>query len=104
MKIYFRNWGQCVADFIYKKIFGRGELVCADAWGEISTICRKTIEDLNIILMKLEEFQTNILSVDQNKRKNSIYLYFIYLRATPYKNGTIQIHLKKKPQHPALYG
>lgn len=95
MKTYFRNWGQRVADFIHKKISGREELVCADALDKITKICLKTVEDLNIILMKLDEFQTNILPVDQNKRKNSIYLYSIYLRATSYNNNTNTF--KKKP-------
>lgn len=46
--------------------------MCSDAWVEVTNICRKTVKDLNYILMELEEFQTCVLPVDQNKRKYSI--------------------------------
>lgn len=48
-------------------------LIGADAWDEIQSVCRKTVEDFKMILSTLEDFQTKELCVDQKKRKPTIF-------------------------------
>lgn len=61
-----------MADEIGRNIMRKGEPICHDAWVDIKNFCQKTVQDLNVILSELEEFQTCVLPVDQNKRKYSI--------------------------------
>lgn len=61
-----------MADEIGRIMRSKGEPVCSDAWVKIQNICQKTVKDLNGILIELEEFQTCVLPVDQNKRMYSI--------------------------------
>lgn len=72
INVIFRNWRRWVADEIGRNMRKKGEPVCSDAQVEVMNICQKTVKDLNDILMELEEFQTCVLPVDQNKRKYSI--------------------------------
>lgn len=46
----------------------KGEPISADAWAKIYDICRKTIEDLNNILIEFEQFRAYVLPADQNKQ------------------------------------
>lgn len=69
---YWRDWRKWVATKIHQKISRKGEMKCTDAWSEIWNACRKTVDDLGIILSGLEEFRTRVLPVDQNKRKTKI--------------------------------
>ncbi|XP_065938350.1 uncharacterized protein [Magallana gigas] len=62
------DWRRWVADEIGRIIRRKGEPVCSDAWVEIKNISQKTVKDLNAILTELEEFQTCVLPVDQNKQ------------------------------------
>lgn len=75
-----RDWRRWVADEIGRIIRRKGEPVCSDAWVEIKNISQKTVKDLNAILTELEEFQTCVLPVDQNKRKYSICTFFYHAR------------------------
>lgn len=61
-----------MADEIGRVMRRNGDPVCSDAWAEIKNISQKTVKDLNAFLIELEEFQTCVLPVDQNKRKYSI--------------------------------
>lgn len=67
-----RDWRDKVATKIHQKISEKGEMKCTDAWNEIWNACRKTVDDLGIILSGLEEFLARVLPVDQNKRKTNI--------------------------------
>lgn len=67
-----RDWRDKVATKIHQKISEKGEMKCTDAWSEIWNACRKTVDDLGIILSGLEEFLARVLPVDQNKRKTNI--------------------------------
>lgn len=49
------------------------EVTGADAWDAIQKVCRKTVEDLNIILRKLEDLQNNELNVNQKKQIKEWY-------------------------------
>lgn len=66
------RWSSWVSFSIQKQISDEN-LTGADAWDEIQNICRKTVEDLKIILNTLEDFQTNELHVDQKKRKHFFF-------------------------------
>lgn len=57
------------ADAIFQKISNNEQIEYVDTLAEIRKMCRKTVEDLRVILSELEEFQTKLLLVDQNKRK-----------------------------------
>lgn len=57
------------ADAIYQKISKNERIEYVDTLAEIKKMCRKTVRDLRAILGKLEEFQNELLLVDQNKRK-----------------------------------
>lgn len=65
----FRDWSYAFAEFITSKL-SKEELDGADAWEEIKSTCRKTVDDLKFILSEVEKFQSNELQVDQKKRKN----------------------------------
>lgn len=71
-----RDWRRWVADEIGRIMRRKGESVCSDAWVEIKNISQKTVKDLNAILIELEEFQTCVLPVDQNKREYLICIFF----------------------------
>lgn len=75
MNCYFRDWKHLVADEIYQKISDKEHSMYFDALDEIKKICRKTVEDLNDILRKVGEFQSKILPLDQNKRKNLLFIF-----------------------------
>lgn len=68
----WRDWRKWVATKIHQTISRKGEMKCTDAWSEIWNACRKTVDDLGIILSGLEEFRTRVLPFDQNKRKTKI--------------------------------
>lgn len=76
INVILSDWRRWVADEIGRIIRRKGEPVCSDAWVEIKNISQKTVKDLNAILTELEEFQTCVLPVDQNKRKYSICTFF----------------------------
>lgn len=69
-----------MADEIGRIMRRKGESVCSDAWVEIKNISQKTVKDLNAILIELEEFQTCVLPVDQNKREYLICIFFYHAR------------------------
>lgn len=58
-----------------------GELESVDALMEIKTICRRTVNDLYIILCGLEEFLFDLQLEDQNKRKNIYHFKVIQGRS-----------------------
>lgn len=74
MNIHFRMRSLLVADSIQMKL-PKKSLDGKVAWSEIQGICQRTVEDLNVILNGLAEFQTNTLHVDQKKRK----IFFLIL-------------------------
>lgn len=76
--INFRDWKRWVADEIQKNINSKGELMRAEAWATIDNICQKTVQDLNSILIKFEEFQTKVLPIDHYRRKNLREMCLIY--------------------------
>lgn len=65
-------WKDLVSKEILLKISKKGDMKCTEAWSEIWKACRKTVEDLGIILRGLKEFRTRVLPSDQNKRKMKI--------------------------------
>lgn len=75
MNCRFRDWRQLAADAIYQKIskYEGTEFTLA----VIRKMCQNTVEDLQAILSKLEEFQTKLLLTDQKNRK---IFYFILLK------------------------
>lgn len=50
-----------------QKICRLEEPVCVDTLKKVTIICRKTVEDLSVILNYLEEYQTKVLPGDQSK-------------------------------------
>lgn len=77
MHVIFREWRRWVADEIGRIMGRKREPVCSNAWVEIKNISQKTVKHLNAILIQLEEFQTCVLPVDQNKRKYSICTFLL---------------------------
>lgn len=67
--IYFREWGDLVAQFIHEKLYANREPEIADVLKEVKKICRKTVDDLNNILRGLEDFLLKVQPEDQSKRK-----------------------------------
>lgn len=72
----FRDWGQ-VADAIYLKISENEQSEYTYTLDKIKSMCQKTGEDLRYILSELEEFQTELFPVDQNKCKNCFSAIFL---------------------------
>lgn len=72
MFVIFRDWRRLVAVEIKNRVLRKKESISADAWVQIYDICRKTVQDLNFILIELEQFRTCMLPADQNKRKSSL--------------------------------
>lgn len=54
-----------------------GEPVFVDTLEKITDICRKTVEDLSLILNELEDYQDKVHPEDQSKSKKKKY-YFDY--------------------------
>lgn len=61
---YFERW---VAFRIHKKLSGKGDLISTDTWLSIWNICKKTVEDLGVILSGLEEFLAKVLPPNQDR-------------------------------------
>lgn len=55
-----------------QKLSVKGELMFTDVWDRIKDDCRKTVEDLKVIISGLEDFGTKVLQVNQNKRKETM--------------------------------
>lgn len=70
MFVIFRDWRRLVAFEIINRVLRKTESISADAWVQIYDICRKTVEDLNFILIELEQFRTYVFPADQKKRKS----------------------------------
>lgn len=62
-----RNWDEWIAYKINRKLSGKGDFITTDAWHSIWNICRKTVEDLRVILSKVEEFRSKVIPPDQDK-------------------------------------
>lgn len=66
------SWPSRIALSIKEQI-SEEDLIGADAWEEIQSICLNTVKDLKMILSTLEDFQTKKLCVNQKKRKPTVF-------------------------------
>lgn len=70
---HFSDWRRYVADEIQKRICRLGEPVFVDTLDKITNICRKTVEDLSLILNELEDYQDKVHPEDQSISKKKYY-------------------------------
>lgn len=68
---YFRDLGTLIADEIHKRMSKTNPMLDDAVIIDIHAICRKTVEDLKVVLGELEEFQQKVVPISQNKRKNT---------------------------------
>lgn len=73
--IYFRDLGTLIADEIHKRMSKTNPMIDDAVINAIYEICRKTVEDLKVILGELEEFQQKVVPISQNRRKNTVLFY-----------------------------
>lgn len=66
------RWSSQISSSIEEHI-SEENLIGADAWDEIKSVCCQTVKDFKMILSTLEDFKTNELCVDQKKRKHTIF-------------------------------
>lgn len=59
-----------------KSKLSKEKLLGEEAWSEIQKACQQTVTDLNVILSRLEEFQTKKLQVDQRKGNTFFFSFF----------------------------
>lgn len=69
---YFRDWRRWVAEEIQRNMRTKEEPKGTDPWVKINKICRRTVEDLHSILTELEKYQTKVLPIANDRRKNLI--------------------------------
>lgn len=74
---YFRDLGTLIADEIHKRMSKTNPMLDDAVLIGIHEICRKTVEDLKVVLGELEEFQQKVVPISQNKRKNTVLIYFV---------------------------
>lgn len=74
---YFRDLGTLIADEIHKRMSKTNPMLDDAVIIDIHEICRKTVEDLKVVLGELEEFQQKVVPISQNKRKNTVLIYFV---------------------------
>lgn len=61
-----------MAEEIQRNMMTKEEPIGTDPWVKINKISQKTVEDLHSILSELEEYQTKVLPVANDRRKNLI--------------------------------
>lgn len=72
---YFRDLGKLIADEIRNRLSKRNPVLDGAVIKDIREICRKTVQDLKVILGELEEFQRKVAPISLTERKNPVFVF-----------------------------
>lgn len=72
---YFRDLGKLIADEIRNRLSKRNPVLDGAVIKYIREICRKTVQDLKVILGELEEFKRKVAPISQAERKNPVFFF-----------------------------